>query len=65
MQLQKDYDLDFFIETSAKTGLNAEELFVAAGKLLFEEHSKYKKNIKKTGEKLKSNREVKKKKGCC
>ena len=52
MQLQKDYDLDFFIETSAKTGLNAEELFVAAGKLLFEEHSKYKKNIKKTGEKL-------------
>ena len=53
------------METSAKTGFNVQELFVEAAKLLFEEHSKYKKNIKKTGEKLKSNREVKKKKGCC
>ena len=27
LQLQKDYDLDSFMETSAKTGLNAQELF--------------------------------------
>ena len=66
--MQKDYDLDYFIEASAKTGLNAEQLFAEAGKLLLSEHLKYKKTIKKSGEKLKPNKEIekkKKKKGCC
>ena len=40
LQLQKDYDLDSFMETSAKTGLNAQELFVKAGKLLYQEYKK-------------------------
>jgi len=56
------------METSAKTGMNAQELFVEAGKLLYKEYAKYKKKPKKTGEKLKSEEEEiknKKKKGCC
>jgi hypothetical protein len=57
------------METSAKTGLNAQELFVEAGKLLYREYTKYKKKPKKGGEKLKADEEVenkaKEKKGCC
>ena len=35
LQMQKDFDFDLFMETSAKTGMNAQELFVEAGKLLY------------------------------
>ena len=68
-QMKKDYDFDFFMEASAKTGLNAEDIFVEAGKLLYKEHSKYRKKNKRTGEKLKENgsadnSQIKKKK-CC
>jgi len=52
LQLQKDFDLDLFMETSAKSGLNTEELFIQAAKLLFRDYNKYKKNKKKMGEKL-------------
>ena len=66
-QLQKDYDLDLFMETSAKSGLNTTELFVEAAKLLYRDYSKYKKKQKKTGESLKKDNENEKvkKKGCC
>ena len=40
LQLQKDFDFDFFMETSAKTGMNAQQLFVEAGKLLYKEYTK-------------------------
>ena len=64
-QLQKEFDLDFFMETSAKSGLNTTELFVEVAKLLYREHSSYK-MPKKLGENLnKVNEEQKKKKGCC
>ena len=65
-QLQKDFDLDLFMETSAKSGMNTEELFIAAAKLLYNDYSKYKKKSKK-GEKLKKTQENEKpkKKGCC
>ena len=67
--MQKDFDFDFFMETSAKTGLNAQELFVEAGKLLYKEYAKYKKKQKKTVDKLKNEDEGgnknKQKKGCC
>ena len=57
------------METSAKTGLNAQEIFVEAGKLLYREYTKYKKKPKKTGEKLKIEEETDKKekvkKKCC
>ena len=65
--MQNDFDFDFFIETSAKTGLNTEKLFVEAGKLLYKEYSKFKKRPKKTGEVLKNEGETSntKKKKCC
>ena len=66
-QLQKDYDLDLFMETSAKSGLNTTELFIEAAKLLYRDYSKYKKKQKKIGENLKKENEndKPKKKGCC
>ena len=60
---QKDYDLDLFMETSARTGMNAQELFVEAAKLLFNDYNKYK-GKKKTEDILKTNIGKKKKK-CC
>ena len=36
------HDINFFLETSAKTGFNAENVFIEASKLLYEQHLKYK-----------------------
>ena len=53
LQVQKDFDLDLFMETSAKTGFNAQNLFIEASKILYGEFLKYKNNtIKKVGKKL-------------
>ena len=54
------------METSAKTGTNAQELFTEAAKLLFTDYSKYKivKN-KKEGQELQSDTKEPKKKKCC
>ena len=41
------------METSAKTGFNAENLFVKAGKVLYNEYLKYKKAPKISGNYLK------------
>ena len=41
-KMKRDYGFDIFMETSAKTGFNAQELFVEASKLLYEENSKLK-----------------------
>ena len=41
----KENNLNLFMETSAKTGFNAQNLFMEAGSLLYEEHSKNKDNI--------------------
>ena len=64
-QLQKEFDLDFFMETSAKSGFNTTELFVEAAKLLYKEHSAYYKKSKKGGENLNKVNEEQKKRGCC
>ena len=45
-KFKNDYDLDFFMETSAKTGFNTQELFVKAAKVLFEDYNEYKKKKK-------------------
>ena len=65
---KNDYELDLFMETSAKTGFNARELFVEAAKLLLKDYNQYKNS--KRGNILKientaNNNENKKKKGCC
>ena len=62
---KKDFDIDLFMETSAKTGMNAQELFIEAAKLLYEDYKEYKSDRKKSeGEALKKNKKIKKK-GCC
>ena len=63
---KNEYELDLFMETSAKTGMNAQELFTEAAKLLFKDYSNLKivKN-KKEGQELKSNNKERKKKNCC
>ena len=64
---KEEYDLDLFMETSAKTGMNAQELFVEAAKILFNDYNRYKADRKKNdGEVLKKNNTNQpKKKGCC
>ena len=66
--LEDEYDLDLFMETSAKTGFNAKELFAEAAKILFNDYCKYK-VIKstKSGEilKIEDTDNDKKRKGCC
>ena len=42
IRFKNDYDLDLFMETSAKNGMNAKELFAEAAKVLFKDYSKYK-----------------------
>ena len=37
-----DYNLDYFLETSAKTGFNAKNVFVEAAKTLYRDYLKYK-----------------------
>ena len=69
--LVNDLEMDFYMETSAKTGFNAENIFIQAAKLLYKE---YKDLLKKddTNEKKPNNKKlddinkiIKKKKGCC
>ena len=42
-QFKLENDFHFFSETSAKSGLNAQEVFIEAAKLLYKEHLKYRK----------------------
>ena len=67
LQLKKDFDFDLFMETSAKTGLNTQELFAEAGKLLYNNYSKVKKKNRALGEQLKNNegKSENEKKKCC
>ena len=71
-QLHNDYNLDLFLETSAKSGINTELLFVKAAKLLYNDYVKYKIGNPligrgKSTKKLKNDdkNEKKKKKKCC
>ena len=67
-KFKDDYELDLFMETSAKTGMNAQELFAEAAKLLFQDYCKYKVvKSKKEGEQLspESVKQPIKKKKCC
>ena len=63
--------MDYFIETSAKTGMNAQEIFIEAAKLLYKDYSKYnnEKNKESNDDKNKLNlsqeKDKKKNKNCC
>ena len=68
MKFKEDFDLDFFLETSAKTGFNTEELFVEASKILYDDYMKYQNKQKKGGDKVKLDKNKAKKeekKRCC
>ena len=49
------------METSAKTGFNAENLFVKVGKVLYDEYIRYKKEPKISGSYLKKKEKKEKK----
>ena len=69
LQFKKDFDLDLFMETSAKTGLNTQEIFVEAAKILYFDYMKYKRKNRKPSERVKLEKDVvkkeKEKSGCC
>ena len=70
-KLYNDLEMDYFIESSAKTGFNAKEIFIQAAKLLFYEYQKLlhlQENVKKEHKTKKlelNNTNNKKKKACC
>lgn len=73
-KFKNDYELDFFMETSAKSAINTQELFVKAAQVLNEDFIEYKKNKKNKTEKneeeegtvkLNEKNKDKKKGGCC
>lgn len=43
----QESNLNLFMETSAKSGFNAKQVFIEAAKCLYEEHLKYKEKIMK------------------
>ena len=61
IQFKNDFELDLFMETSAKTGFNAQEIFIQAAKVLYDNYNLYKQNQKKPGEKVQLKTEVKNK----
>ena len=68
LQFQQDFQLDLFMETSAKTGFNTQELFIKAAQVLYEDYNLYKKKERKPNPKLRLNNDIVKKeekKGCC
>ena len=69
LQFQKDFELDLFMETSAKTGFNTQELFVQAAKVLYEDYMLYKRKQRRPSEKVKlekdNNNNKEKRGGCC
>ena len=66
LKYKDDFEFDLFLETSAKTGYNTQELFIEAAKLLYKDYTKYRAERKKNiGEALKTDNNKQKKKGCC
>ena len=69
-KLYEDLEMDYFIESSAKTAFNSEKIFIQAAKILFNEYEtlkNMKESVKEKNKKLENiqNIENKKKKGCC
>jgi GTPase SAR1 family protein len=69
-KFKDDYMLNLYMETSAKTGLNAKEIFIEAARVLYKEYNQYKKVDEEKKIKLPKISEqdpnvVVEKKGCC
>ena len=71
-QFKDESGIHYFCEASAKSGLNAQEVFIEAAKLLYSEHLKYKARANKTDNgkdvpvpvKITKN-QAERKQGCC
>jgi len=48
-EFAKNHNINFFLETSAKTGFNAKNVFIEASKLLYKQHLKYKDRFARPG----------------
>ena len=48
-QLKEEYDIEYFIEASAKTGFNVQKIFVKAAKLLLKDYILYNNKKRKKG----------------
>ena len=69
-EYKEEYDLNYFKETSAKTGMNAQEIFIEAARVLYKDYDLYRKEKKdKTEQTTKlTNKKFENKKtekGCC
>ena len=72
-KIKDDNKLDLFMESSAKNGINAQNIFIQAAKILYLEHLKYKnrgffegkKNINNNQVKINKEKENKRGKGRC
>ena len=69
-KFKEEYSLNLYMETSAKTGINAREIFIEAARILYKEYNKYKKvdeekKIKLPNLSEQDAKEVVEKKGCC
>ena len=75
-KIAKDYEMCLFMETSAKTGFNAQEVFIKGVKILYLDYKKYKEQelSMKSGSIISSDNEslklteqsnTKEKKRCC
>jgi small GTP-binding protein len=71
--LANNYKFNLFMEASAKTGINAQNIFIEASKILYEDYLKYKdldlngdiNNSKETSKSLNKKGEKDEKGGCC
>ena len=70
-KFKDDYMLNLYMETSAKNGINAREIFVEGARILYKEYNQYKKVDEEKKIKLPNISEqdpkeiVEKKSGCC
>ena len=69
-KFQTDFELNLYMETSAKTGFNAKEIFIEAARVLYKEYNQYKKvdeekKIKLPNLSEQDAKELVEKKGCC
>ena len=73
IKYKNEYEINYFKETSAKTGLNATEIFVEAARELYKDYELYKKEKKNKEEEVTKTKLIKKniknnnnqKKKCC
>ena len=57
IKFQKDNNIDYFFETSAKDGINAQEVFVQAAKVLYQDYL-INKNVSKKKDTINENKKL-------